>query len=264
MYLEGLSFRTPQTSWRRRCRYRSPYKLGIALPQQCSWQDFLCVSRFLPCPASCSHIPCSTFQILFYALRPGFVRTQTLTKWHLINFLVQLIFNYIMVQTFGFRPLLYLLFSSFFAGSLHPCAGHFIAEHYVWDGLNQETYSYYGPLNILAYNVSRTIYVMIQLTMSSRWATTTNTTTFLLYPGHVYLPSVLSRQSSMTAYPLIPAGQWSSLTLFGIRRLDCSHVRNGWKGANDWLARRQAQIRHLVTRHTPVLGFGANVVRRTY
>ncbi|KIM59114.1 hypothetical protein SCLCIDRAFT_1218113 [Scleroderma citrinum Foug A] len=93
------------------------------------------------------------FQILFYALRPGFVRTQTLTKWHLINLSTQLIFDYILVRTFGLRPLLYLLFSSFFAGSLHPCAGHFIAEHYVWDGLNQETYSYYGPLNILAYNV---------------------------------------------------------------------------------------------------------------
>ena len=62
-------------------------------------------------------------------------------------------FDYVLVRTFGIRPLLYLVFSSLLAGSLHPCAGHFIAEHYVWDGLNQETYSYYGPLNILAYNV---------------------------------------------------------------------------------------------------------------
>lgn len=62
-------------------------------------------------------------------------------------------FDYVLVRTFGIRPLLYLVFSSLLAGSLHPCAGHFIAEHYVWDGLNQETYSYYGPLNTLAYNV---------------------------------------------------------------------------------------------------------------
>ncbi|KAG2352995.1 fatty acid desaturase-domain-containing protein [Suillus spraguei] len=95
----------------------------------------------------------ATFQIFFYALRPGFVRMQTPTRWHLYNVIVQLLFNYVLVRTFGIRPLLYLLFSSFFAGSLHPCAGHFIAEHYIWDGLNQETYSYYGPLNILAYNV---------------------------------------------------------------------------------------------------------------
>ncbi|KAH0834865.1 fatty acid desaturase-domain-containing protein [Lanmaoa asiatica] len=95
----------------------------------------------------------ATFQIFFYALRPGFVRTQRLTRWHFINIVVQLVFDYVLVQTFGIRSLLYLLFSSFFAGSLHPCAGHFIAEHYVWDGLNQETYSYYGPLNTLAYNV---------------------------------------------------------------------------------------------------------------
>ncbi len=95
----------------------------------------------------------STFQILFYALRPGFVRSQQLTIWHFINITVQLVFDYFLVKTFGIRPLIYLIMSSFFAGSLHPLSGHFIAEHYLWDGLDQETYSYYGPLNLLAYNV---------------------------------------------------------------------------------------------------------------
>ncbi|GLB39083.1 putative sphingolipid Delta4-desaturase (DES) [Lyophyllum shimeji] len=95
----------------------------------------------------------ATFQILFYALRPGFVRSQRLTRWHLLNLVVQLIFDYALVSAFGARPLIYLLASSFFAGSLHPCAGHFIAEHYLWDGMAQETFSYYGWLNVLAYNV---------------------------------------------------------------------------------------------------------------
>ncbi|TBU61041.1 dihydroceramide delta(4)-desaturase [Dichomitus squalens] len=95
----------------------------------------------------------TTFQILFYALRPGFVRTQAFTQWHFFNLVTELLFDYVLVKAFGVRPLIYLLASSFFAGSLHPLAGHFIAEHYVWDGLQQETYSYYGPLNVLAYNV---------------------------------------------------------------------------------------------------------------
>ncbi len=54
---------------------------------------------------------------------------------------------------FGIPSYLYFIYSSFFAGSLHPLAGHFIAEHYLWDGLPQETYSYYGWLNVFAYNV---------------------------------------------------------------------------------------------------------------
>ncbi|EIN08936.1 dihydroceramide delta(4)-desaturase [Punctularia strigosozonata HHB-11173 SS5] len=95
----------------------------------------------------------ATFQILFYALRPTFVRAQTLTRWHLLNLFSQLTFDYLLVSALGWTPLAYLIMSSFFAGSLHPCAGHFIAEHYLWDGLAQETYSYYGPLNALAYNV---------------------------------------------------------------------------------------------------------------
>ncbi|TFK49349.1 dihydroceramide delta(4)-desaturase [Heliocybe sulcata] len=109
--------------------------------------ELLCMNNVL------GKIVFTTCQILFYALRPGFVRTQTPTRWHLYNLLTELTFDYLLVKALGPYPLFYFLFSSFFAGSWHPCAGHFIAEHYLWDGLAQETYSYYGPLNMLAYNV---------------------------------------------------------------------------------------------------------------
>ncbi|GAB1522281.1 sphingolipid delta-4 desaturase [Rhizoctonia solani] len=99
---------------------------------------------------NCSH---STFQILFYALRPGFIRSQKPTPYHFLSIVTQLAFDLVLYLWLGPHALIYLIMSSFFAGSLHPCAAHFIAEHYLWDGLDQETYSYYGPLNILAYNV---------------------------------------------------------------------------------------------------------------
>ncbi|KAK8850473.1 hypothetical protein IAR55_004391 [Kwoniella newhampshirensis] len=116
----------------------------------------------------------ATFQLLFYAIRPGFIRAQTFTKWHAINLLAVISFDLTLIHFFGVRPWIYLVMSSFFAGSLHPCAAHFIAEHYLMEGplpilqdreadeknedvlmksLAQETTSYYGPLNILCYNV---------------------------------------------------------------------------------------------------------------
>lgn len=126
-----------------------------------------------------------TFQILFYALRPMFIYSPAFTSVHLINIIVQFTFDFLIYKAFGStpQPLYYFILSSFLAGSLHPCAGHFIAEHYFFskvDGgtesikeqrekthpkkdddapspldslMPPETYSYYGPLNFFTYNV---------------------------------------------------------------------------------------------------------------
>merc|ERR1711871_1782079 len=91
-------------------------------------------------------------QILFYAIRPMTVRQQIFDQKTLLNFVAQFSFNALVVYFFGLGPIYYLLASDFLSGSLHPCASHFIAEHYVFVG-DAETYSYYGPLNILCYNV---------------------------------------------------------------------------------------------------------------
>ena len=106
-----------------------------------------------------------TFQILFYALRPIFVYKVPFTSIHFANIFAQVLFDVILVRYTSLHSLWYLILSSFLAGSLHPCAGHFIAEHYIFTPLPSsakdpltntsipETFSYYGVLNYLTYNV---------------------------------------------------------------------------------------------------------------
>ncbi|KAI0005634.1 sphingolipid delta4-desaturase [Xylariaceae sp. FL0662B] len=106
-----------------------------------------------------------TFQIFFYAVRPMCVYRVPFTRLSAANVAAQLAFDLIIHRALGTRALLYLLLSSFLAGSLHPLAGHFIAEHYVYETVTPaqrdpsnrlpvpETFSYYGPLNFLTYNV---------------------------------------------------------------------------------------------------------------
>ena len=48
--------------------------------------------------------------------------------------------------------LLYLALSTLFALGLHPLGGRWIQEHYITKE-GQETYSYYGPLNKLTFNM---------------------------------------------------------------------------------------------------------------
>eukprot|EP00897_Mesotaenium_endlicherianum_P002445 jgi/Mesen1/2228/ME000152S01315 len=92
------------------------------------------------------------FQLFFYAFRPMVINPKPPGLWEATNLLLELGFDAGLVMCFGWKPLIYLLLSTFVGGGLHPIAGHFIAEHYVFLK-GQETYSYYGPLNVLAWNV---------------------------------------------------------------------------------------------------------------
>lgn len=91
-------------------------------------------------------------QIPFYALRPLFIHPIKPDKWQLINAAVQIVFLVGFYFVVGWAGLLYLTLSLLLAGGLHPLSGHFVAEHYVFKP-GQETYSYYGWLNKLVFNV---------------------------------------------------------------------------------------------------------------
>ncbi len=90
---------------------------------------------------------------IFQLTRPPRLREiQFSSRWVWIDLIVVLAFDAILIYYFGLMPILYLAASFFFSVGLHPLGGRWIQEHYLVDE-NQETYSYYGPLNKLAFNV---------------------------------------------------------------------------------------------------------------
>eukprot|EP00796_Vickermania_ingenoplastis_P003910 gene3910-2778_t len=81
-----------------------------------------------------------TFQVFFYAGRPPLMRPVKFEKMILVNYIAQFTFDAIIYYYFGIWPLIYFG-TSVILGSFH------------FDGKgDQETYSYYGPLNLLMWN----------------------------------------------------------------------------------------------------------------
>ncbi|KAH3859231.1 sphingolipid delta(4)-desaturase DES1-like [Dreissena polymorpha] len=91
-------------------------------------------------------------QPFFYAIRPFFVRPKALQPLEVINLILQLTIDYMVVCYWGPKSLVYMTAGTLMATGLHPMAGHFISEHYMFNK-GYETYSYYGPLNYLTFNV---------------------------------------------------------------------------------------------------------------
>jgi len=91
-------------------------------------------------------------QPAFYALRPLVVKPQLPNRWEITNQVVQISFDLAILYFLGPWALAYLIIGTLLGLGLHPCAGHFVAEHYEFTK-GQETYSYYGPLNFFNLNV---------------------------------------------------------------------------------------------------------------
>jgi sphingolipid delta-4 desaturase len=91
-------------------------------------------------------------QAAAYAIRPLLVLPTKPDRWEIANFIVQIGFDLAVLYWFGPRALVYLPLGAVLAMGLHPAAGHYLSEHYVFRP-GQETYSYYGPLNAVTFNV---------------------------------------------------------------------------------------------------------------
>jgi sphingolipid delta-4 desaturase len=88
---------------------------------------------------------------LFIAtLLRGFLKRPN--RWEVLNMFTQALAVTAIGLALGRGGLGYLLLSTFFGMGLHPVAAHWIHEHYLFEK-GQETYSYYGPLNRVNFNV---------------------------------------------------------------------------------------------------------------
>ncbi len=93
------------------------------------------------------------FFIVFEALRPvRMKKVQLFDGWTLANTVLMILFASALVWFGGWMPLLYLVLSTIFGVGLHPVGARWIQEHFVIR-VGQETNSYYGPWNRLAFNV---------------------------------------------------------------------------------------------------------------
>ncbi len=73
--------------------------------------------------------------------------------WVILNWTAQLAFNIALWVVFGPKAFWFMLISFFFSVGLHPLGARWVQEHYLTLDENQETYSYYGGLNTVSFNV---------------------------------------------------------------------------------------------------------------
>jgi len=90
---------------------------------------------------------------VFQGLRPPRLKEiDFMNKWTIINWIVVFGFDVLLIYFFGWISFLYMMASLFFSIGLHPLGARWIQEHFLTYP-PQETYSYYGPLNVVALNV---------------------------------------------------------------------------------------------------------------
>lgn len=91
-------------------------------------------------------------QPAFYSLRPLLLNPKPMEPKEVVNFATTFLFDACFAYVFGIKALLFNVAGTVLGMGIHPVAGHFISEHYTFVE-DQETYSYYGWLNLVTFNV---------------------------------------------------------------------------------------------------------------
>ena len=124
-------------------RYQGDEELDVDLPTQFEARMFFnTATKFV----------WVVLQPFFYSLRPMFVNPKNPLPLEIINMVLQFSVDALVVHYWGGKSLMFMIASSLLGMGLHPVAGHFISEHYMF-AKGYETYSYYGPLNYVTFNV---------------------------------------------------------------------------------------------------------------
>jgi sphingolipid delta-4 desaturase len=90
---------------------------------------------------------------VFQMLRPFRIKELSLVDRQVaVNMSVVFAADAILYMALGPRAFVYLLASVFFSVGLHPVGARWIQRHWLVES-DQETYSYYGRMNLLAFNV---------------------------------------------------------------------------------------------------------------
>jgi sphingolipid 4-desaturase/C4-monooxygenase len=96
--------------------------------------------------------------LLFYPIvqtlrLPRMKEIKHVDKWVLLNFVVVVGVDVAVWFLLGPISFIYIVASLFFSVGLHPLGARWVQEHFLTSDEVQETHSYYGPLNIVAFNV---------------------------------------------------------------------------------------------------------------
>ncbi len=125
--------------------YQGDYNLDADIPSK--WEARLIGSGII------GKIFWELFFPIFQGLRPPRLHEiKFMNAWVIINMIIVFGFDVFMMTYFGPISFLYFVFSFFFSIGFHPLGARWIQEHYIVNP-PQETYSYYGILNIPALNV---------------------------------------------------------------------------------------------------------------